>query len=90
MTYFPWRSDEKTATKRYTKDIRRSFPWGFKSRGCCSFKATEGEAVVDYRNPLATQKMQYYRLSRRVNNRTIFILALDVTFGEINETALIL
>ena len=37
------------------------------SRGCPSFKASKGEAVVAYRNPLATQKMGWFRLSRRVN-----------------------
>ncbi|MGD8261878.1 MAG: hypothetical protein PVG08_12340 [Desulfobacterales bacterium] len=37
------------------------------SRGCPSFKASKGEAVVSYRNPLATQKMGWHRLSRRVN-----------------------
>jgi hypothetical protein len=37
------------------------------SRGCTSFKASKGEAVVSYRNPLATQKMARHRLSRRVN-----------------------
>lgn len=37
------------------------------SRGCPSFKASKGEAVVGYRNPLATQKMGWHRLSQRVN-----------------------
>jgi hypothetical protein len=37
------------------------------SRECPSFKASKGEAVVAYRNPLATQKMGWHRLSRRVN-----------------------
>ncbi|MGD8260772.1 MAG: hypothetical protein PVG08_03690 [Desulfobacterales bacterium] len=37
------------------------------SRGCPSFKASKGEAVVAYRNPLATQKMGWHRLSCRVN-----------------------
>ena len=37
------------------------------SRGCPSFKASKGEAVVTYRDPLATQKMGRHRLSRRVN-----------------------
>jgi hypothetical protein len=37
------------------------------SRGCPSFKASKGEAVVAYRDPLATQKMGWHRLSRRVN-----------------------
>jgi hypothetical protein len=33
---------------------------------------------------LATKKMQYPRLSRRVNNRTFFLLILDVTIGGFN------
>ena len=37
------------------------------SRGCPSFKTSKGEAVVAYRNSLATQKMGWHRLSRRVN-----------------------
>jgi len=37
------------------------------SRDCPSFKTTEGEAIVDYCDPSATQKMERYRLSRRVN-----------------------
>ena len=32
-----------------------------------SFKASKGEAVVAYREPLATQKMECYRLYRRVS-----------------------
>jgi hypothetical protein len=37
------------------------------SRGGPSFKAAEGEAVVAYRNPLATQNMGWHRLSRMAN-----------------------
>ena len=39
------------------------------SRGCPSFKAPKGEAVVAYRpaEAGATQKMGWHRLSRRVN-----------------------
>ena len=37
------------------------------SRGCPSFKASKGEGVVAYPDPLATQKMGRHRLSRRVN-----------------------
>jgi hypothetical protein len=37
------------------------------SRGCLGSKATEGEAVVAYREPSATKEMGYHRLSRRVN-----------------------
>jgi len=37
------------------------------SRGCPSCKTSKGEAVVGYREPLATQQMGYHRLSRRVN-----------------------
>jgi hypothetical protein len=37
------------------------------SRGCPRFKASEGEAVVGYREPPATKKVGYYRLSLWVN-----------------------
>jgi hypothetical protein len=37
------------------------------SRGCPRSKASEGEAVVVYREPSATKEMGYHRLSRRVN-----------------------
>jgi hypothetical protein len=37
------------------------------SRGCARSKATEGEAVVAYRDPSATKEMGYHRLSHRVN-----------------------
>jgi len=36
------------------------------SRGCPSFKASNGEGVVAYPEPLATQKMGLHRLSRVV------------------------
>ncbi len=32
------------------------------------------EAVVSYAEPLATQEMQYHRLSRRVNNMAVFLV----------------
>jgi len=63
-------------------------PWCCKSRGCCSFKASKGEAVVGYRNPLATQKMHYHRLSRKGKQQDDFLLVVDITFGEFDETAL--
>jgi len=56
-------------------------------QGWASTELSRSQAVVAYRNPLATQKMPYHRLSRRVNNRTTFLLLGDVIFGEINETA---
>jgi hypothetical protein len=37
------------------------------SRGCPISKATEGEAVVIYRESSATKEIGYHRLSRRVN-----------------------
>ena len=36
-------------------------------RGCPRYKASEGEAVVVYRESSATKEMGYPRLSRRVN-----------------------
>ena len=52
------------------------------SRECPSFKASKGEAVVAYRNPLATQKMGCYRLSRRVNKMGFII---DIYISPIQE-----
>ena len=46
-------------------------------------KASKGEAVVCYRQPLATQEMQYCRLSQRVNEMMIFIRFLDFTMGDV-------
>ena len=43
------------------------------SRGCPSFKASKGEAVIVYRNPLATQKMGWHRLSRRADKMKLKI-----------------
>ena len=37
------------------------------SRGCPRFKASKGEAIASYRQPLATQEMGRHRLSRRAN-----------------------
>jgi hypothetical protein len=37
------------------------------SRGCPISKATEGEAVIIYREPSATKEIGCHRLARRVN-----------------------
>jgi hypothetical protein len=37
-------------------------------------QGVKGEAVVVYADPLATQQMRYSRLSRRVNNMTVFLV----------------
>ncbi|MGD8258960.1 MAG: hypothetical protein PVG70_21175 [Desulfobacterales bacterium] len=37
------------------------------SRGCLSFEASKGEAVIVYCEPLATKKMGWHRLSHGVN-----------------------
>ena len=50
-----------------------SKPQRCKSRECCRSKASEGEAVVYYRKPLATKDMRYARLSRRVKNMPILL-----------------
>ena len=42
------------------------------SLGCPRFKASKAEAVVNYCEPLATQKMGYHRLSQRVNKMECF------------------
>ena len=75
----------------YTKNELIPFlkPWCCKSRGCCSFKASKVEAVVAYCNLLATQKMQYHRLSFRVNNRTIYLLFIPFIFSKIGDADLI-
>jgi hypothetical protein len=41
------------------------------TRGCPRSKASKGEAVVGYRESLATKEMGYHRLSRRVNKMKI-------------------
>ena len=43
-----------------------------KSRGCLRSKASKGEAVVSYCEPLATKEMGYHRLSWRVNKMMNF------------------
>jgi hypothetical protein len=52
------------------------------SRGCRSFKASKVEAVVTYRNPLATQKMGWHRLSPWVNKTE---LKMDIFISSIEE-----
>jgi hypothetical protein len=37
-------------------------------------QGVKGEAVVVYANSLTTQQMPYHRLSRRVNNMTVFLV----------------
>jgi hypothetical protein len=39
-----------------------------KSSGCRKSKASKGDAVVNYREPLATKELRYHGLSRRVKN----------------------
>jgi hypothetical protein len=39
-----------------------------KSSGCRKSKASKGDAVVNYRKPLATKELRYHGLSRRVKN----------------------
>jgi len=51
-------------------------------------QASKGDAVVVYREFWATQQMQYHRLSHRVNNRTIFLLFLNVVLGDCDENVL--
>jgi len=55
------------------------------SRGCPSFKASKGEAVVGYRNPLATQKMERHRLFRRANKMGFKNGQLHLTYRGINN-----
>ena len=40
-----------------------------------------------YAEPLATQEMQCHRLSRRVNNVTVFLGFLDITHGGLHDMA---
>ncbi len=50
-------------------------------------QGVKGEAVVVYADPLTTQQMQYPRLSRRVNNMTVFPGFLDITHSEVHDMA---
>jgi hypothetical protein len=43
-----------------------------KVEGAADPRRTKGEAVVNYAEPLATQEVQYHRLSQRVNNMAVF------------------
>jgi len=56
------------------------------SRGCPRFKASKGEAVVNYREPLATQKMGYHRLSRRANKMEWFFDILYFTDTSVSNS----
>jgi hypothetical protein len=40
-------------------------------------QGAEGEAIVGYCEPLATQEMRDHRLSRKVNNMAVFSLFVD-------------
>jgi hypothetical protein len=42
-------------------------------------QGAEGEAIVSYCEPSATQEVVCHRLSRRVNNMAVFGLLLDFT-----------
>ena len=44
-------------------------------------QGVKGEAVASYCDPLTTQEMRYYRLSRRVNNMASFWLFMGVTLS---------
>ena len=48
--------------------------WLSESWGCRSFKAAKGEAVVCYCKSLVTQKMEWHRLSQRVNKMERLLL----------------
>jgi len=45
-----------------------SKPYRCKSSGCRKSKASKGDAVVNYREPLATKELRYHGLSRRFKN----------------------
>jgi len=48
------------------------------SQGCPSFKASKGEGVVAYPDPLATQKMGRHRLSRVVSRVNKMGFKMDI------------
>src|SRR4030042_4738171 len=50
-----------------------------KSQGCPRSKASNGEAVVFYCEPLATKEMGHHRLFFRVKHMTHFLFVLEVT-----------
>ena len=56
-----------------------------KAEGAVDPRRRRVKAVVIYAEPLATQEMQYHRVSRRVNNMAIFSLFLDVTRSEFHK-----
>ena len=59
------------------------------SRGCYRFKASEGKAVVGYRELSATKEIGYHRLSQKVNKIEIklqnsyFTAERDITLSRI-------
>jgi hypothetical protein len=50
-------------------------------------QGVKGEAVVVYADPLTTQQMRYHRLSRRVNNMTVFPGFPDITHSGLQDMA---
>jgi hypothetical protein len=50
-------------------------------------QGVKGEAVVVYADPLTTPQMRYHRLSRRVNNMTVFPGFLDITHSGLQDMA---
>jgi hypothetical protein len=50
-------------------------------------QGVKGEAVVVYADPFTTQQMRYSRLSRRVNNMTVFPGFLDITYRGLQDMA---
>ncbi len=54
--------------------------------GCRKSKASQGEAVVGYREPLATQEMRYHRLSHRIKNMTNSVIFLNITYDRLQKS----
>jgi len=51
-------------------------------------RGAKGEAVLVYREPLATKEMHYPRLSWKVNKMTNITIFLDCTFSEFQDNHL--
>jgi hypothetical protein len=50
-------------------------------------QGVKGETVVVYADPFTTKQMRYHRLSRRVNNMTVFPDFLDITHSGLQDMA---
>jgi hypothetical protein len=66
---------------------KRLFTLALQKSRMPEMQGVKREAVVVYADPLTTQQMRYPRLSRRVNNITVFPGFLDITHSGLQDMA---